>query len=208
MRLFFLFAFASQVVGQVVHEIRPIASRKRKTDFQVVEHLLACQKLIKVIRLERVSERVVEQVAAVLRCEFFVKMVPSSHRCRTFLLRHQSCSWTVRLSLQRHCSGPFLQRELQGQSSWSLRLVHFCRFLSLSGFRCGTLLTSHWPFPLRDEAQLNILSQFCACCFSHVHLESVPGTFSSPESFNSFAPTILTLTPLIPSLLLQKKMVC
>ena len=40
--------------------------------------------------------------------------------------------------------------------------------------------------PIRDNAQLHILSQFCACCFSSVCIGCVLGTFS-PERSNSSA---------------------
>ena len=44
----------------------------------------------------------------------------------------------------------------------SLRLVHICRFLGLSGTGCVTLVACR---TILDNAQLNILTQFCACCF-------------------------------------------
>ena len=44
-RGFFWFVFASQVVGDVVDQVRQIVSRNRKTDLEVVEPLFGVSKL-------------------------------------------------------------------------------------------------------------------------------------------------------------------
>ena len=57
-------------------------------------------------------------------------------------------------------------------------------YLSRSGSVCNGLLHVHGVTvacrPIRDNPQLSILSQFCACC-SLFCIGSVLGTFSSPE---------------------------
>ena len=86
------------------------------------------------------------------------------------------------------CSEPFLRREFQGRSNWSLRRLVQNRRPSGSVWSWlrhvrGVTVACHSIF---RNARLNIFSQFCACC-SPVRIGSVPGTFSSPESSNSLA---------------------